>query len=389
MMARFYCYNDLSEFKNRIHNVHSNLCTKYYPDKKKFCGNYCSRRIDRFNRRCWRHPLVNQGGIARPKVVLLMVSASERFYNRDKWITFLMKCEERNVPIELVIYHEDMWNCTVRHSQNLVSRFRPFPDIFGSKVLPLRRAHGSLNFSQIHIKLLEYGTKLPNAARCISITERTIPIRSPKTVYKTFMRSKCHVDVSYNVKYGKEPEGVPGPAIGRDKGFAAANNHAQGLFTVEFLNVAIPTVPRHCQRFGFTRGRDGVYTITDNNLFEEWRRFTGSNPSEFWLINSFLLQQVEIHGTNNHMKELQKYMEKTVEADKYSVAEIPQWRDEYKRTFVFRNKNKKEKIQWYDNRTKRYYQGIDITKGVSLKDVVRFLRGTKKKAMFFRQVELP
>lgn len=381
---RLYYYNDLSPFKRpRLHNVRSNLCTKYYSDRKVFCGNYCSRKVNKYNRRCWRHPLIRDD---RPSIVLLMISASERFYNRDRWIEFILQCEDRNIPIDLVIYHEDMWNCTVREAGNLVSRFRPFPDLFDNgKTLPLRHSHGGLNYAQINLKMLEYGLKLPRAARCIVLTERTIPIRSPHKIYNTFMASKCHADISYNVKYGPVPEGLPRGS--RGKPFAAANNHAQGLFTADFLKVALPSVPRHFHRFGLSRSYDNVYTITDYSLFEQWRQFTGANPSEFWLVNSFLLER------NGHERpatsQLKEFMEPSREDDKYSLAEIPQWRDGWKRTFIFRDLKRREKINWFDARAKRYYNGLNIERGVSLRKVIKFLRRVKRRAMFFRQVELP
>lgn len=385
MMVRLYYYNDLSSFKtSKVHNVHSNLCTKYYADRRKFCGNYSSRKLNKFNRRCWRHP--KQFSTTNPTIVLLMVSASERFYNRDKWIEFILKCEDQNIPIELVIYHEDMWNCTVREAGNLISRFRPFPDLFAGKILPLRDSHGGINYAQVHLKMLEYGTKMPFAARCIIITERTIPIRSPAKIYKTFMASKCHIDISYNVKFGPVPVGLP--ASSRGKPFAAANNHAQGLFTVDFLNRAIPSVSQHFQKFGLSQTRDGVYIVASENLLEQWRRFTGANISEFWLINSYLLQQTR-QTCVNAMAQLKTFMEPSKENDKYTVGEIPQWRDGWKRTFVFRHPKREEKIKWFDERALRYYRGLDIKKGVSLRRVIRFLRKNKKKAMFFRQVELP
>lgn len=309
-----------------------------------------------------------------------MISASERMYNREMWIKFLEKCEEKKVPLELVIYHEDMNNCTVRESHNMISRFRPFPDIFG-KVLPLRNLHGGINFTQIYLKMLEYGCKIPHAARCIVLTERTLPIRSPVTIYKTAMASKCHIDISYNVAYGPVPMGLP---VGyRGKPYSGANNLCQGLFTTEFLKAALPTLQLYYRHFGMSLN-NGVYTITDPKLFDQWRRFTGANPSEFWLVNSFLLHY---NQSQRPMTLLQNYMEKSDE--RYTVAEIPQWRDGWKRTFVFKSWSKSYVIPRFDTDTKRYYQGIDITSGISLKNVVRYLRRRKRRAMFFRQVELP
>lgn len=311
-----------------------------------------------------------------------MISASERSYNRDIWIHFLEKCETRGVPFELVIYHEDMTNDTVRNSQNLVSRFRPFPDIFGH-VLPLRNAHGSINFTQIYLKMLEYGCKVPHAARCIVLTERTIPIRSPVKMYKQAMTSKCHIDISYNVAYGPIPQGLPSYA--RGKPYAGVNNLCQGLFTTDFLKAALPTVPLHCEKFGISLDR--VYSITNNDLFEQWRAFTGANPSEFWLLNSYLLHT---RGKNDKpFDRLMSYMETSNESDRYTVAEIPEYRGGWKRTYVFRDLNRACVIPRFDVRVQRYYNTLDLTRAVSLLDIIKYLQNHKKRALFFRQVELP
>lgn len=386
-MVRFYYYNDLHGFEKSLHNVKSNLCSKYFTDKSKFCGNYVSRKVNDVSKRCWRHP--NTDVTQRPKVLILMVSASERFYNREKWIKFLSAVQQQNVPIELVIYHEDMWNCTVRNPQNLLSRFRPFPNIFGGSILPLRRAHGGINYAQIHLKLLDYGTKLPNATRCIVITERTIPIRSPKKIYSSLIASKCYFDVSYNTSYNPKniPMGLPTGL--RGKPFTAVNGHAQGLYTIEFLKAALPAVGRYFKKFGLSRNEKGVYTISDPSTLEQWREFTGANTSEFWLLNSFMIQK-HVDRTPFPISELKSYMDKTIENDYYPVAEIPQVRDGWKRTFVFRNENRMERIKYYDHRTRNYYKGLDMrNSGVLLRHVVKFLRRKKRRAMFFRQVELP
>jgi len=376
MMVRIYHYNDLKGFDTKWHNVKSNLCTWYYRDKNKFCGNYCSRKKEKFNRRCWRHTRHGSYSKTMPPLILLMISASERTYNRYMWIEFLIRCEERRVPIELVIYHEDMLNCTVREPHNLLSRFRPFPDIFG-KVLPLKDRHGSVHFTQVYLKLLEYACKIPYAARCIVLTERTIPIRSPLSIYKISLDSKCHIDISYNVKFGPEPAGIP-------VGWGAVNNLCQGLFTTEFLEVALPTVPLHCGKFGISL-QNGIYSITDPILFRQWQTFTGSNPSEFLLLNSYLLD-------NHNIKEITQYMEITKESDKYTVAEIPEWRGGWKRTFVFRDWKKRVPIPVPDLVDKRrvfsYYRGLDLTGSVSLREIIKYLRRQKRRALFFRQVEL-
>lgn len=383
-MVRIYTYNDLGGFNTRLHNVKSNLCSYYYKDKNKFCGNYCSKKPPhgyQFNRRCWRHKKP-KGSAMIPPVVLLMISASERTYNRASWLNFINSCEVNNVPLEFVIYHEDMYNCTVRDPQNMISRFRPLPEIFG-KVRPLRNLHGSVNFTQICNEMLEYGCKIPYAARCILLTERTIPIRSPLTVYKRALNLKCYIDISYNVAYSKVPDNVP--MAFRNKPYSGVNNLCQGLYTTEFLKEALPTLPNQCKKFGITLN-GGMYTVTNRVLFDQWRAFTGSNPSEFWLLNSYLLQNI---NKPRPLELLKRFMEKTVENDKYTIAEIPQWRDGWKRTFVFKSFTTQYVIPRFDLRMQQYYRGIDFSTGVSLKRIIKFLRRYKRRALFIRQVELP
>lgn len=385
MVRIWHNYNDLREYsKCKVHKVNSNLCTWYYRDKNKFCGNYVSRRGaygHRFNRRCWRHKgHPSDRPSILPPVVLLMISSSERTFNRDVWVEFIARCQEENVPLHLLIYHQDMAKCTVRNPLNLVSRFRPFPDLFG-KILPLRNAHGGINFAQICLRMLEYGCRVPHASRCIVLTERTIPIRNPKKIYRRALKSKCHIDISYNVGFGPLPPGLPrGP---RNKPYAGVNNLCQGLFTTEFLKLALPTLPLQCEKFGISLN-DGVYTITNGEVFESWRAYTGSNPSEFWLVNSYLLS-----NNNITMAELKKHMEPCPESDIYTVAEIPEWREGWKRTYVFKDMDRAVVLPWVSNRTRRYYNGIDFHNAVSLKYIVRFIKIHKKRALFFRQVELP
>ena len=318
-----------------------------------------------------------------PPVMLLMISASERTYNRDTWLSFLNKCEKNNVPLELVIYHEDMYNCTVRDPQNMISRFRPFPELFG-KVLPLRNLHGSVNFTQVCNEMLQYGCKIPFAKRCILLTERSIPIRSPMTIYKRALSLKCYIDISYNIGYTAVPPSVP-RRDRRNKPFNGVNNLCQGLYTVEFLKEALPTLPLHCERFGISLN-NGVYSVTNRVLFDQWRAFTGANPSEFWLLNSYLLQHL---NEPRPMELIKRFMEKTIESDKYTVAEIPQWRDGWKRTFVFRSFTGRYVIPRFDAREQRYYSGMDFSAGVSLLDIIKYIRRHKKRALFFRQVEMP
>lgn len=383
-MVRIYTYNDIKGFDVKLHNVKSNLCTFYYKDKGKFCGNYCSRNPPhgfQFNKRCWRHKRPKSSTII-PPVILLMISASDRTYNRDTWLNFVYRCQKKNVPLELVMYHEDMNNCTVRNPQNLISRFRPFPDIFGP-TLPLRDLHGSVNFSQVVFRMLEYGCLIPNASRCIVLTERTIPIRSPLKIYQTAMSLKCYINISYNVAYDVVPDGIPPQP--RGKPYSGVNNLCQGLYTVDFLREALPTVALNCKKFGISLN-NRVYSVTNSKLFEQWKRFTGANPCEFWLLNSFLLQNINKHRPIDTLK---RFMTAAVEKDVYIVSEIPQWRDDWKRTFIFKSLIRPHVIPRFDARVQNYYNGLDFSFGISLIDVIHFIRKHKKRAMFFRQVELP
>lgn len=383
---RIHYYNDLREYKTCVRprrKVKSNLCTMYYTDKKRFCGNYCSRKSNKYNKRCWRHRNYSVG----PKLVLLMISSSGRVYNRELWLNFLTESEKNNVPIELVIYHEDMLNCTVRNPHNLISRYRPFPDLFGGRVIPLGGKHGTLDFAQVHLQMLEYGANIQDAVKCIVITERTIPIRSPIDIYKQVVASsssKCHFDVSYNVKFGHTPDGLPKSVRGRP--FAAANNMAQGTFSVDFLKLALPTVPRHCKYFGLhLTGRE--YKIVNDTLYNQWCRFTGANPCEFWLVNSFLIEEHLKGGVP--MRALGQLMEKSNSKERYSVAEIPEWRDGVKRTFVFRQSmSAKQRVPPFNSRVAAYYRGLNFNR-LTLRDTINFLQKNKRKALFFRQVELP
>lgn len=110
---------------------------------------------------------------------------------------------------------------------------------------------------------------------------------------------------------------------------------------------------------------DNVYKIIDSTQFERWRLHTGSNPSEFWLLNSFLLQN--LHDQERPMKLLKKYMESAPENDKYTVAEVPQYRDGVKRTLVFKDYTTAVKFNYLDDRSKSYYDGLDFVSGVFVK----------------------
>lgn len=372
-------YNDIGEYGKpscRVKTrVKSNLCTFYYKDKARFCGNYCSRKLLKFNNRCWRHKRNRTG----PAVVLIMISSSEQFYNRDLWERFLVKSEEQNVNLHLVIYHRNMLNCTVRQPNNLISRFRPFPDIFTQV---LETDHGGVYYTQIYFQLLNYGCNIPNATRCIVITERTIPIRSPQTIFRTAVTSKCHLSVSFNVAYASPPPPSL-PKGERGKPYAAVNNVAQGLFTTEFLKEALPTIPLHCDKFGISLNNKGVYMVTNSGLLDKWKEFTAANLDEFWLLNSFLMQHFNVQRP---LDKLKYYLELTKVSDRYTVAEVPEWRENIKRTFIFRDICSSVLIP-VSQFTRTYYKGLRTS--VSLLEILRYIRREKKRALFFRQVELP
>lgn len=382
MVLPIYIYNDIKGFDRKLNNVKSNLCTFYFKDKSQFCGNYCSRKGvhgNLFSRRCWRHkqPVRNNS-----VVVLLMISASGRTYNRDRWIQFLSECQTNNIPIVFLIYHQNMQNTTLRDPQNLISRFRPFPDLF-TQILPLQNRHGGIHFTQTYLNMLQYGCKIPHSAVCIVLTERTIPIRSAREIYRRAVLSKCYINISYNIHFDKIPDGLLTKT--RTKKFAGVNNCCQGLLTTKLLRLALPSVENQCEKFGISLVNK-VYTITNNKLFEQWRKYTGSNPSEFLLLNSYLLENI---GEKYPMDLLRKHMEKTVENDVYTVAEIPEWRDGYKRTFVFRHLNKRFVVPVFDYRIKRYYSPLNLKNGVTLQEIINFLVNRKEKALFFRQIEMP
>lgn len=386
---RIYTYNDVAPYAGaaRFTRPKSNLCVWYYDDRKRFCGNYCSRsgkHGDVFNRRCWRHKRRGNYSKSLPPVVILMITSASRIYNRDAWIKFLYESDKSGVPFELVIYNENMLNGTVRHPQNLLSRFRPFPDFFNTTVTP---GHGDLAFTQAYLDMLQYGSSFPSASRCVVVTERTIPIRGPVESYRLITSSKCVIDVSYNVKYGPVPPLLPRNKRGR--AFEAVNNKAQGLFTVEFLKAALPTVARQCRHFGLSYdGRHG-YAVIDPRKFKAWSVYTGSNPDEFLLLNSYLLASSAVRP----ISELKEYMQSTPKDDNLMVAEIPQSRGNVKRTYIFTDAHKTMRIPFFDNESYRYLKRLRTWNrkylDASAAQVITYLLTAKKYPLFFRSIELP
>lgn len=89
------------------------------------------------------------------------------------------------------------------------------------------------------------------------------------------------------------------------------------------------------------------------------------------------------------MAMLKRYMERTVENDKYIVTHVSEWRNDVKRAWIFKSFIRRYEIPRFDVRESRYYKGLNFAAGVSLLNVIEYVLKHKKRAMFFRQVELP
>lgn len=281
-----------------------------------------------------------------------------------------------------------MLNGTVRHPQNMISRFRPFPDFFNRTVTP---SHGGVEYMQVYLDMLQYSCSLPFTIGCVVVTERTIPIRGPIALYRLALKSKCCIDISYNVKFGPMPPGLP--TRSRGKTFEAVNNKAQGLFTTAFLKESLPTVSQQCERFGLSfDGRN--YTATDPALLDTWCKYTGGNLDEFLLLNAYLLsmEAAERHQALRSVSKLKQFMENTPRNDYLFVAEVQQWRNNTKRTYIFTSTDRIEHIQRYDRQAYQYLRGLPWSGNVlkvSAGDIIKFLLSKKKYPCFFRSIELP
>ena len=354
-------HNDVNAYKNfcfKNKKTHfSNLCTKYMKEKTRFCGNYCHQKHDIFNRRCWRHKNTFDSKLS-PVIILMIVS--DQFYNKNIWLQFLASCEKHNVPIHLVLYNEYMYRGTVRHSQNLLSRFRPVSKVFLKKyhILTLKNNHAGIKYSTIYFDMLKYATDIPNANKCIVITEKTIPIRSPKTLYKTVLSyNKSVLDLSYNVKFSKHiPRSLP---LGnRKKCFELVNNRAQCLYSVLFLKSALPTLSLYGKYFGVEeKGKSGLQ-ITNLSLLKEWESYTASMLDEFWLLNSYIIH-LYLNKENCPIKFIKTNVESSLpNNDRLVVADIPEWRDKLRRSFIFTTFKSKESIERFDDYSKMYYKEL-------------------------------
>ncbi|KAG8270779.1 hypothetical protein J6590_077631 [Homalodisca vitripennis] len=153
------------------------------------------------------------------------------------------------MSVRIYYYNNIRMSVSVKESMNSLSRFRPFPYLFGKSILILRNAHSSPIFTHIFWSLLMCGCSIPHAAKCIVLTGLSIPIR---ILYRRVLRSQCYINISCNhTKKRSKP------------------------FETEFLEYALPTEPLECETFGLslveetdefklTLGSD--YEINENRL---------------------------------------------------------------------------------------------------------------------------
>lgn len=372
----------------------SNLCTWYFADKLKFCGNYCSRRPSAYHSRCWRHNLTIRRS-HRP-VIIVMITADGSIYNKSIWLKFITKCQEKDVPLRLVLYAERMFNATVRHPWNFISRFRPVPDLYGARGdISLINAHGGMRYATVVMDMLRYACNVDSPKCCILITERTIPIRTPVTVYKQAASygDKCVLDPSYNVRFSGDI--LPLPRRRGNMEFGLVNCRGQGLLSCKFLQEALPTLRPYCRYFGLGWDRqERVYSVTNRDLFEKWTQYVGANPDEFWLLNSYLIYLHNERSVRRPISVLKQHMYNLPANDNTIISEIHEYRDNVKRSAVFRSMLGVTNIEPAENYAKRYYAGMrgndDGGRVISthLYRILRFLRKHKKRVLFFRSVQL-
>lgn len=379
-----YKYNNIRSNKKRRYDF-SNLCSKYIPSKKRFCGNLCHQKNQIFNRRCWMHKKVFSNLL--PPVVIIMI-VSDKIYNKRMWLNFLVSCDKHNVPLELLIYNEYMYKGTVRNGYNLISRFRPVAKVFLKKyhIFSLENKHASITYANVYYDMLKYVTEIPKVQKCFVITETSIPIRTPKTLYNTTMSlSTCALDISYNVKYSnKIPNSLP--LRGRGKNFELVNHRAQCMYTITFLKDALPTLSMYSKYFGIRECKDG-YEIIKPKLLRDWEDYTASMLDEFWLINSYI-----IHLYSNNEPYPIKYIKNNLESnlpkmDRLVVADFPEWRNNIRRSFRFESFEKEYCLKIFDTYSKKYFGLVKNDKiSTSLNKIINYLRSNKKNVLFFRSV---
>ncbi len=374
----------------------SNLCTKIITSKKRFCGNYCHQKNQLFNRRCWRHKKLTSKIL--PPIVIIMI-VSDKIYNKHIWFDFLISCDKHNVPLELVIYNQYMYKGTVRNNHNFISRFRPSSKIFLKKyhIFSLTNNHASITYVNVYYDMLKYVTEIPNVSKCFVITESTIPIRSPITLYKsTISFSKCVLDISYNVKFSnKIPHSLP--LRGRRRPFELVNNRAQCMYTIDFLKTALPTLSLYSKYFGIEDKEKEGYMIMNYNLLKEWEEVTGAMLDEFWLLNSFVLH-LYFNDELYPMKYIKSNVESNLpEVDRLVVADFPEWRNDTRRSFIFNSFDSTNYIKHFDSYSKKYYSGLinNNSEGKSnhfisksLNEIIQYLRTKKSNVLFFRSVKI-
>lgn len=397
-MATIHTYEDSVPYAvSSVRKPQNNLCTKYFSLRNRFCGNYVCRKTsycENKDRRCWRHILHHN----RPVVVLLMITSEGKIYNKNIWIDFIQQCEKEEIPIHLVIYDEHMYRTTVRHPWNLISRYRPSPLNFKNPLISLKNKHASLDYANVLMHMLEYGSRVENSRSCIVLTERTVPIRSAKTIYKKVMSfgSNCFVDMAYGVQFTDDPPHT----IPKRRGGSlldVVNNKAQALYSTKFLKEAIIILKHYAHIFGIEYSKSqGYFRVSDEELLNKWCEYTGAKPDEFWLFNSYL---IHLHFKRNVSHPVRTFTKrhmkiKVPSRDHSVVSDVPVWVNNVKRSVVFNNLDKVVHVPVMDSAVSQYYKelrhtgDLKVMMRVTLRDVVKFLRKYKRNALFFRSVEL-
>lgn len=369
----------------------SNLCTWYFESKKRFCGNYCQRNDADGSRRCWRHKVTRK---KHRQIFLVMVTANGAIYNKSIWLKFIVKCQEKEIPLRLIIYTDFMYKTTVRHPWNFISRFRPSPLKYqGRDDIPLHNSHGGLNYTTVVMDMMNYVcSSSSNAQSCILITERTIPIRSPAAIYKQAhsFNDKCVLNPAYNIRFSDDT--IPSlPKLRGTREFGLVNYRAQGLFSCKFLLQALPTLRDYCHRFGIAWSkRERVYQVSDHSLYNKWVEYVSAFPDEFLLLNSYLIFLYETRHVRRPISVLKKYMATLAQKDNTVLADIAEYRNEVKRSVIFKSVCDNIIITPADSAVANYYAKFKTGNSLvtNLKSILRYLRKYKKKALFFRSVEL-
>lgn len=89
---------------------------------------------------------------------------------------------------------------------------------------------------------------------------------------------KHFIDISYNVKFSPITSGLL--VQPKSKQFEGVKNKSQGLFTVECLKEALPTVQQQCELFGLSfYGHN--YIVTNPSLLDSWCKYTEGNLDKF------------------------------------------------------------------------------------------------------------